>query len=129
MQTLLSGEIQKGNYQEFIVVKPKLDYSQIFAAKESIELIRNAAPGLGFSLESGITLRITGEVGLAHDEIDSAMHGAQESGLLALVLVAIVLYLALRSVGTSIAVVISLIVGLILTAAFAALAVGHLNLI
>ncbi|MEQ1719751.1 MAG: efflux RND transporter permease subunit [Nitrosomonas sp.] len=128
-QALLSGETQKDNYQEFIVVKPKLDYSQIFAAKESIEMIRKAAPELGFSPETGITLRITGEVALAHDEIDSAMHGAQESGLLALVLVAIVLYLALRSIGTSIAVVISLIVGLILTAAFATLAVGHLNLI
>ncbi|MEI2768029.1 MAG: efflux RND transporter permease subunit [Nitrosomonas sp.] len=128
-QALLSGETQKDNYQEFIVVKPKLDYSQIFAAKESIEMIRDAAAELGFSPETGITLRITGEVALAHDEIDSAMHGAQESGLLALVLVAIVLYLALRSVGTSIAVVISLIVGLILTAAFATLAVGHLNLI
>lgn len=128
-QALLSGETQKDNYQEFIVVKPKLDYSQIFAAKESIEMIRYAAPELGFSPETGITLRITGEVALAHDEIDSAMHGAQESGLLALVLVAIVLYLALRSVGTAIAVVISLIVGLILTAAFATLAVGHLNLI
>jgi len=128
-QALLSGETQKDNYQEFIVVKPKLDYSQIFAAKESIEMIRDAAAELGFSPETGITLRITGEVALAHDEIDSAMHGAQESGLLALALVAIVLYLALRSVGTSIAVVISLIVGLILTAAFATLAVGHLNLI
>lgn len=128
-QALLSGEKQKNSYQEFIVLRPKLDYSQIFAAEVPIKMIRDAAAKFGFTSEAGIQLRITGEVALANDEIYSAMHGAQESGVLALVLVAIVLYIALRSVGTSIAVVISLVVGLILTAAFATLAVGHLNLI
>lgn len=128
-QALLSGEKQKGSYQEFIVLRPKLDYSQIFAAEVPIKMIRDAAAKLGFTPEVGVQLRITGEVALANDEIYSAMHGAQESGILALVLVAIVLYIALRSTGTAIAVVISLVVGLILTAAFATLAVGHLNLI
>jgi len=128
-QALLSGEKQKNSYQEFIVLRPNLDYSQVFAAEVPIKMIRDAASKFGFTSEAGIQLRITGEVALANDEIYSAMHGAQESGILALVLVAIVLYVALRSVGTSIAVVISLVVGLILTAAFATLTVGHLNLI
>ncbi|HQX13231.1 MAG TPA: MMPL family transporter [Nitrosomonas sp.] len=128
-QSLLSGEKQKASYQEFIVIRPKLDYSQIFAAEVPIKMIRDAATRFGFTPETGIKLRITGEVALAHDEIYSAMNGAQESSLVALVLVAIVLYVALRSIGTSIAVVISLVVGLILTAAFGTLAVGHLNLI
>jgi len=48
-QALLGGEAQKETYQEFVVVKPKLDYSQIFAAEEPIKMIRAAAHDMGFT--------------------------------------------------------------------------------
>ena len=128
-QALLSGEAQKETYQEFLVVKPKLDYSQIFAAEEPIKLIRTAAQDMGFTPDATEKLRITGDVALAYDELISAMYGAQESGLLALVAVAGVLFFALRSAGAVLTVILSLIVGLLLTAAFATVAVGYLNLI
>lgn len=128
-QALLGGEAQKETYQEFVVVKPKLDYSQIFAAEEPIKMIRTAAHDMGFTPDAVEKLRITGEVALAYDELISAMHGAQDSGLLALVLVAATLFIALRSAGSVLTVILSLIFGLLLTAAFATVAVGHLNLI
>lgn len=128
-QALLSGEAQKATYQEFVVVKPKLDYSQIFAAEEPIKLIRTTAQDMGLTADAVEKLRITGEVALAHDELNSAMHGAQDAGLLALVMVAGVLFIALRSAGAMLTVILSLILGLLLTAAFATVAVGYLNLI
>lgn len=128
-QALLGGEAQKDSYLEIISVKPVLDYSQIFAAEQPINSIRAAAQEMGFSEQSGRKLRITGEVALAHDELDSAMHGAQEAGVLALVMVAAVLLMAFRSIGPMITIIVSLILGLLLTAAFATVAVGHLNLI
>ncbi len=128
-QALLGGEAQKDTYQELVVVKPKLDYSQVFAAEEPVNAIRNAAKDMGFSPDSVEKLRITGEVALAHDELDSAMRGAQNSGVLALVMVAAVLLIAFRSAGAIVTVILSLILGLLLTAAFATAAVGHLNLI
>ncbi|MBX9893908.1 MAG: MMPL family transporter [Nitrosomonas sp.] len=128
-QALLGGEAQKSTYQELIIAKPKLDYSQIFAAEEPIAAIRSEAEKMGFAPDAIKNLRITGEVALAHDELNSAMHGAQDAGLLALVLVAVVLLLAFRSAGAIVTVMIALILGLLLTAAFATVAVGHLNLI
>ncbi len=128
-QALFGGEAQKETYQELIVVQPKLDYSQVFAAEEPINAIRIAAKDMGFSPNAVEKLRITGEAALAHDELDSAMRGAQSSGVLALVLVATVLLIAFRSAGAIVTVILSLIIGLLLTAAFATAAVGHLNLI
>lgn len=128
-QALLGGEAQKETYQELIIVQPKLDYSQIFAAEEPINAIRTAAQDMGFTPNAVEKLRITGEVALAHDELLSAMHGAQDAGVLALVLVAMVLLIAFRSAGAIVTVIVSLVLGLLLTAAFATAAVGHLNLI
>ena len=128
-QALLGGEAQKETYQELIIVQPKLDYSKIFAAEEPINAIRTAAQDMGFAPDAVEKLRITGEVALANDELNSAMRGAQDAGLLALVMVAAVLLIAFRSAGAVLTVILSLIFGLLLTAAFATVAVGHLNLI
>ncbi len=128
-QALLGGEEQKETYQELIIVQPKLDYSQIFAAEGPIDAIRTTAQGMGFAPDATEKLRITGEVALAHDELNSAMHGAQDAGLLALIMVAVVLLIAFRSAGAIFTIIVSLLLGLLLTAAFATVAVGHLNLI
>jgi uncharacterized protein len=128
-QALFSGEKQENVYQELILVKPKLDYSQLFSAQQPIAAIRDAARQIGLTDNTPVTLRITGEAALAFDELNSAMLGAQDAGLLALAMVAVVLFFALKTAGAILAVLLSLILGIILTAAFAAFAVGHLNLI
>ncbi len=128
-QTLFSGEAQQNSYQELVVVQPKLDYSQLFAAQQPIDAIRAAAYDIGLTDDASERLRITGKVALAYDELNSAMYGAQDAGLVALVMVALVLFLALRTAGAVLTVLLSLILGLLLTAAFATFAVGHLNLI
>ena len=128
-QTLFSGEKQENTYQELILVKPNLDYSQLFSAQQPIAAIRDAAQQIGMTDNAPEKLRITGEAALAYDELNSAMLGAQEAGMLALVMVAVVLFFALRTAGAILAVLLSLVLGIILTATFAAFAVGHLNLI
>jgi len=128
-QILLDGEQQADRYQEIILTRPKLDYAQLFAAEQPMTAIRETAENLGIHAESSVNLRITGEAALAYDELHSAMRGAQDAGMIALTLVIVVLLVALRSIGMIITVLLSLILGLLLTAAFATFAVGHLNLI
>lgn len=128
-QALFSGEKQENTYQELILVKPKLDYSQLFSAQQPIAAIRDAAQQIGLTDNAPVKLRITGEAALAFDELNSAMLGAQDAGFLALAMVAVVLFFALKTAGAILAVLMSLILGIILTAAFATFAVGHLNLI
>jgi len=128
-QTMFSGEAQKNTYQELIIVKPRLDYSQLFPAEQSIAALYQAAESVGITDTSPVRLRITGEVALAEDELNSSLRGMEYAGLITFILVAVVLYFAMRTGRLILNVLACLLMGLILTAAFATAAVGHLNLI
>jgi hopanoid biosynthesis associated RND transporter like protein HpnN len=127
-QALFRGEAQKTTYRELMTVQPKLDYTQLAAAEQPIAALRTTARDLGLS-EDGVRLRVTGDVALADEELKSAMHGTEYASLLALVLVTVVLYVALHTAGSILTVLLSLVLGLLLTAAFATAAVGQLNVI
>lgn len=128
-QSLFQGEPQKQKYRDFIVVKPRLDYSQMFPAEQSISALRAAAKDIGITGNSPVQLRITGEVALADDELNASLRGMEAAGVVTFILVGIVLYFAMRAGGLILNVLVCLTLGLILTAAFATAAVGHLNLI
>ena len=66
---------------------------------------------------------------MTYEEMGSVMDGAIQASILALVMVSIVLWLGLRSFRLITATLITLVVGLVLTASFSTLAVGHLNMI
>jgi hopanoid biosynthesis associated RND transporter like protein HpnN len=84
---------------------------------------------LGFTPESGVSVRITGDVALSFEEMEVLRTQAVAAGIASLVLVAIVLILGLRSVRMVLATLSTLIVGLVWTAGFTAAAIGHLNMI
>ncbi len=128
-QTMFSGEAQKNTYQELIVVKPRLDYSQLFPAEESIAALHAAARSVGITDGGPVQLRITGEVALAEEELNSSLRGMEYAGIITFILVGGVLYFAMRTAGLIFNVLICLLMGLILTATFATAVVGHLNLI
>jgi uncharacterized protein len=128
-QALFQEDDRKTSYREFITLKPELDFEQLFPAEQIISTIRDAVRELDLEGQYATQLRITGEVALSHEELNSAMLGAQDAGVIALICVAVILFVALRSIGSVITVLVSLMLGLMLTAAFATVAVGHLNLI
>jgi hopanoid biosynthesis associated RND transporter like protein HpnN len=66
---------------------------------------------------------------MEHEELLSVTRGAALAGLATLVMVVLVLYVALRSWRLLVIAVLTLLAGLSFTAAFAAVAVGHLNLL
>lgn len=128
-QTMFSGEVQKNTYQELIIIKPRLDFSQLFPAEQSIAALRAAAVSVGITEDSPIRLRITGEVALAEEELNSSLRGMEYAGIITFVLVGVVLFFAMRTGGLILNVLVCLLMGLILTATFATAVVGHLNLI
>lgn len=128
-QSLFDAKPQKKAYQELIVVKPRLHYDELFPAEQSIAALQAAAKDIGITEDSPVRLRITGEVALSHEELTSSLQGMEVAGIVTFVLVGIVLYFAMRTPGLIFAVLICLSMGLLLTAAFATAAVGHLNLI
>ena len=115
--------------RRFIDVKPSLDFSRMLAAGSAIAEIRAQAAKLGLDEAHGVRVRLTGSRVLEQEEIQSALGGGLRALSAALVMVAVLLYLALRSARLVIAAVATLAAGLLVTAAFAAAVVGQLNLI
>ncbi len=128
-QSLFRGESQKIRYQEFIMVKPIQDFTQLYPAEQSISAIHAAATDIGLTNDSPVRMRITGEVALADEELKSSLRGMEYAGIITFVMVVMVLFFAMRTIRLVIAVLICLILGLILTASFATAAIGHLNII
>ena len=99
-------------------------------AAAAITDIRAIAARLNSELdESAVTVRLTGSVAMEHEELLSVSRGAGLGALATLAMVALVLYASLRSWRLLAVSLVTLLVGLALTAAFAAVAVGQLNLL
>ena len=116
-------------YREFILTQPRLDYGGFFPATPSIGKIHQLYDDLGIASSPGARLRLTGATVLSHEEMLSVMRGTETAAVLALCLVTVILLAGLGSVKLALVTVISLVTGLALTAAFATLTVGELNLI
>ncbi|MDO9104101.1 MAG: MMPL family transporter [Methylovulum sp.] len=113
----------------FIIVRPKLDYTQIRPAKNAIDVMRKAVNDIQEPGLPAVKVWITGEVGLEDDELSGMSTGTFTASLFSVVLVLGILLLAYRSVFLTLATLITLALGMILCGAFAALAVKELNLI
>jgi len=124
-----SSEDATKQRQQFILLQPRMDFSSFLAAKPAMQAIKNAASALQLDARHGVRVRLTGNVALSHDELVSVSTGAGTVALLALLVVTVLLTIGLGSLRFVVATLLCLITGLILTAAFAALTIGHLNLI
>jgi hypothetical protein len=129
-QTLLtSREPQPQELRRFVLVQPVLDYSALQPGKRASDAIRAAARELGLTPDRGVRVRLTGSVALSDEEFATVAEGAGLATGVSLALVCLLLFLALRSLRIIVAIVGTLLAGLVATAAFAVAAVGALNLI
>ncbi len=114
--------------REVLLVRPKLDFKRVMAGREAMAAIDALRTELGLD-QGPVRLRITGSVALAYEELRSVLAGAQLAGILALIVVAVLMYLGLRAFRLVLVALFSLLAGLSITLGFASLAIGHLNLI
>jgi hopanoid biosynthesis associated RND transporter like protein HpnN len=115
--------------RRFVLVQPVLDYTKLQPGEAATNAVRKAARELGLTPEDGVTVRLTGSVALSDEEFATVAEGAGGATILSIALVVLILFLALRSWRIIVAVLLTLGAGLVATAAFAAAAVGSLNLI
>jgi hopanoid biosynthesis associated RND transporter like protein HpnN len=129
-QALVTGGLgQFAQARRFLLLRPDLEEGALQPAADAIRRLRGAAAELGLTEERGFRVRLTGPVALDHQELQAVQLGGSTAGILSLVLVALLLALGLRSGRLVFATIATLLVGLVWTAAFAALSVGRLNLI
>lgn len=115
--------------RKFIYVKPVLDFAALEPGAAAATAIREAARGLGIGPEQGFRLRLTGPVPMADEEFGTIAEGMEINTALTVLAVVVIIWMALKSGRIILAVVLSLIAGLAMTAALGLLMVGALNLI
>lgn len=126
---MMDSADEKGPYRRFIMIQPVLDFGSLQPATDAIDTIRTFAEGLGLTPDHGVRVRLTGSAAMAEDELKSVEDGMGLAAVLSLVLVVGLLFLGFRSVRLGFATLVTLVMGLIWTAAFAVFAIGKLNLI
>lgn len=125
-ELLLEGSALETATRRMIVAEPVLDFDSVLPAAEALAAVRAEAAALG---APGVTVRVTGNPALNHEEMLALAWDVGVSGVLAFAAVAGILWLALRSWRLVAAALVTLVAGLVWTTAAAALTVGHLNLV
>ncbi|MFZ1414712.1 MAG: MMPL family transporter [Defluviicoccus sp.] len=117
--------------RQIIVVEPLLDFSALAPAESAVASIRSvvAATAAADDAAAHVRVRLTGELLMLADELTSVRQNIGVVGLVSFALVLVLLIAGLRSLRLFFSVVLTLIAGLILTAWFAAVTIGQLNLI
>ncbi len=128
-QAVMSGKAEENQSRRFLITAPILDYSVLYPARNAIQTIRSTAADLNFTPPNGVEIGVTGEVVLNYENLISVEKGMGTSAICSLVLVAIVLFVGLRSGILIFSSLLNLICGLILTLGFAIFFIGHLNMI
>jgi uncharacterized protein len=127
-QTLFTGAPPgKRELRRFILVQPTLDYNSLQPGARASKAIRDAAGELNLTPENGVTIRLTGNIAISDEEFATLADGFLRNVTLTLLGVAVLLWLALRSWRLIFAIILTLFVGLGITAAFGLMAVGPFN--
>jgi len=123
------AELGTGAAESLVIeVTPVLDFARVRPAATALAGARDLAAATQAD-HAGVEVALTGEIALEAEELEAAGTGAAGAGLASLVLVALVLGWNLRSAGAIVAVLTTLLAGLVATGAFAMWAVGAFSMI
>jgi hopanoid biosynthesis associated RND transporter like protein HpnN len=127
---LSSNQNLTGKYvNQLILIEPTDKYRDVLLAADALSLIRKSAQQLKHEQQLDFELRITGSLAMSYEELNSVSQGMGTAGIMALLFVVLLLWFGSRSFKILLFSLITLLVGLSLTAGFATLSVGSLNLI
>jgi len=127
-QKVLNPNGMANKTRRIVITKPKVDFQSMMPVAAAIEKAREISARLKLEMP-GSDIRITGDIALQHEELEDIGKGAVLSGIGSLILVLLILFRCFHSIKLLAATLITLLMGLTLTAGFAAVAIGHLNVI
>jgi hypothetical protein len=129
-QTLLGGGLAElaGPYR-FVLAQPRQNFGALEPGGAATRAMRDVIASLPFVRSGDAHVRITGQVALADEEFATVAQGAVEGLVGSLVLITLWLFLAVHSWRLIVPILMTLILGLMLTVLFATVAVGTLNLV
>tara|TARA_Y100001934_G_scaffold134498_1_gene162686 strand:+ start:5633 stop:8137 length:2505 start_codon:yes stop_codon:yes gene_type:complete len=108
-----------------IFLKARQNFGEALPSAQLMAELRGIISAL--PLAQGVSVRITGEIPLQHEEIEAALTGVQLAGWLSVALLIGILVVGVRSVKVITATFAMLVVGIVWTSAYAMLSVGEYN--
>ncbi len=127
---LMGGDLAKmGPAQRFIIIQPTLDYQSLEPAAAALRTLRSGLTALHLDAAHGLRVGVTGGAVLDAEQMKTVSQGATISLVLTLGLEIVLLVIALRSLRLVFGVLAGLIVGMILSTAWALFFIGPFNLI
>ncbi|MCP5069931.1 MAG: MMPL family transporter [bacterium] len=126
---LVLGGDDEGPVRRFVIVEPKPDFTDFVPGRASVGRLLEVLSERGWRGEGAVRARVTGDLALKTEELGLVKAQAARAGLASFVLVGLILWRAQRSFRLISATLLTLVVGLVWTAGFAAVSIGHLNVI
>ncbi len=127
---LIAGHApEPSELRRFVNIQPILNYGDLQPGGQATKAIRATIARLGLTPERGVRVRLTGSVALSDEEFATVADGAALNGVVTILVVLLLLWLALKQTRIVFAVLVNLAVGLTFTAAIGLSMVGALNLI
>ena len=128
-RALAGGPAEATDLRRFIEVEPVLDFMVLEPGRAATDAIAQTASDLKLGADYQARVRQTGRIPTDDDEFGTLKENAGLNAAVSLLAVLIILWLALRSARIILAVAVSLLVGLAISAAWGLFLVGALNLI
>ena len=125
---LMTGDVTEERLRRIILVTPALNPGALRPAEAAISTLRQFVDELGLDEEQGVRVRLTGPIALNHEELATVTVGMGVASVVSLLLVITLLMVCFRSPRQTLSCLITLLVGLTLTAALGIGMVGTLNL-
>ena len=115
--------------RQFVELIPRVDYASADPGEAALAAVRAEARQLGLDPAHGVTLRLTGQIPMAADELETLSEATGPIALGAFLVAMVILYFAVRSPKIVVAILATVLAGLAVTAAFGLLLFGRFNLI
>lgn len=129
-RSLIDGEADEAMMsRRFISVAPVYNFSTMRPAEPAIEAVRTWVEELATNQDLDVSVRLTDEAALNDEELQTVAIGMGAAGFASLVAVLTLLWIAFRSPRITAAALVTLVIGLIWTAAYSVAVVDALNLI
>jgi len=123
----ISGD-SAGAAMRTVQVTPALDYTRLQPAKPALSALRADLEALKAD-NPRVEAFVTGDPALRADELSSVANGIEISFLISFLSVGMLLLACFRSFALALVTLASLVISIVMTAAFAAAVVGELNLV
>jgi uncharacterized protein len=124
-----NGGASKGQTRRVLVVQPVLDYSALQPGQAASNAIRTTARSLDLDATHGVSVRLTGPVPLGDEEFASLAEDADLVAVAMVVALLGILWWAVLSARVVAAIVVTTLMGLVMTTGLGLWVTGRLNLI